>query len=335
MTRSLYTQIVALALGAAITIGTAPREAEAQRPKAGAAKAKPVSQADIDRLEKKIAEQQRLIERMVRLQQQYLQQLGALMPEGGGGVAALPPPPPPDVVAKVEPRTEPKPAGGTKTDAAIETGAKGAKGDPKGAKGDPKGAPVKKEVPGAKGTLVGKVKGGGADAYVYVADVVASTSGTASMKQEGKQFVPRVMAVQKGTRVEFPNLDAVFHNVFSVTPDNSFDLGSYRQGESKSVTMTKPGVVSVYCNMHPQMVGHILVVPSSLYTRAGADGFYRLANVPSGKHKVVAWAPNAKPVSMEVDIVADEVTTLELELKRGRESPHLNKDGLPYGSYKD
>ena len=147
--------------------------------------------------------------------------------------------------------------------------------------------------------------------------------------------LPRVMAVQKGMRVDFPNLDAVFHNVFSVTPDNSFDLGSYRQGESKSVTMSKPGVISVYCNMHPQMVGHILVVPNSFYTRAGADGFYRLANVPSGKHKLVAWAPNAKPVAMDVEVVEDEVTTVEMEIKKGREAPHLNKDGMPYGSYKD
>jgi hypothetical protein len=159
--------------------------------------------------------------------------------------------------------------------------------------------------------------------------------GTATMKQEGKQFLPPVLIVQKGTTVQFPNLDAFFHNVFSVTPDNSFDLGSYRQGESKSVTMTKPGVVSVYCNMHPQMVGHILVVPSALYARAGADGFYRLANVPAGKHKVVAWAPNAKAVTMDVEVVEDEVTTLEMEVKKGREGPHLNKDGMPYGSYKD
>ena len=83
------------------------------------------------------------------------------------------------------------------------------------------------------------------------------------------------------------------------------------------------------------MVGHILVVPSSVYTRAGADGFYRLPNVPAGKHKIVAWAPNSKPVSMEVEIAEDEVTTLELEVKKGRSAPHLNKDGMPYGSYKD
>jgi plastocyanin len=334
-------RIVALSLGAALLVGAAPREAWTQprRPlPAAAKKPAPVTQADIERLEKKIAEQQRLLERLMRLQQQYLQSLVALMPDGVGG-STVPP-----LVATVEPKVDPKAA---KSDAQIETGTgTPAKPDTKpetrpGARPDPRAPktaaaqPAKKPSAGKTGTVVGKVKGGGADTYVYISDIVSNASGSATMKQEGKQFVPRVMAVQKGMRVEFPNLDAVFHNVFSVTPDNSFDLGSYRQGESKSVTMSKPGVISVYCNMHPQMVGHILVVPSSLYARAGADGFYRLTNIPAGKHKLVAWAPNSKPVSMEVDIVEDEVTTIELEVKRGREAPHSNKDGLPYGSYKD
>lgn len=325
---TMYTRIVTLALGAAILVGTAPREAWSQgRARAAAAKPKPATQADIERLEKKIAEQQRTLERLIRLQQQYLQSMTSLMTDGGG-TASLPPPPPPpaEPVVRVEPRPPPAENGGNKPEP--RTAKPDPKQDPKAAKA----APVKKT---GKGTLVGKVKGGAGDVYVYIADIVASAQGTASMKQQGKQFAPRVMAVQKGTRVEFPNLDAVFHNVFSVTPDNSFDLGSYRQGESKSVTMTKPGVVSVYCNMHPQMVGYILVTPSNLYTRAGADGFYRLANVPAGRHKVVAWAPNAKPVTMEVNITEDEVTTLEMEVKKGRSSPHLNKDGMPYGSYKD
>ncbi len=329
MSSPVFSRILVLLLGAAIFATTAPHEAWSQPRRAPAAKPKPATQADIDRLEKKIAEQQRMLEKLVLLQQQYLRQLVALMPDPGTGAPAQP-----DVIAKAEPRVDPKPPTAPKSDAAVENGAP--KSDRPATKAEPRTAtkPAPKKT-GKGGTLVGKVKGGGGDTYVYIADIVASAQGSATMKQQGKQFAPRVMAVQKGTRVEFPNLDAVFHNVFSVTPDNSFDLGSYRQGESKSVTMTRPGVVSVYCNMHPQMVGYILVTPSGYYTRAGGDGFYRLANVPAGKHKVVAWAPNSKPVAMEVEIVEDEVTTLELEVKRGRESPHLNKDGMPYGSYKD
>jgi plastocyanin len=188
-------------------------------------------------------------------------------------------------------------------------------------------------MPRTVGTLVGKVTGGGSDTYVYVEDIVAPATGTATMTQEHKQFAPRVLTVQKGMRVEFPNLDAVFHNVFSVTPDNSFDLGSYHQGASKSVTMTKPGVVTVYCNMHPQMVGYILVVPSKLYVHVGQDGFYRIPNVPAGHHRVVAWAPNATPLTLETDIGDMDSATLEFELKQGHTGPHTNKEGMAYGSY--
>src|SRR5262249_21883011 len=156
---------------------------------------------------------------------------------------------------------------------------------------------------------VGKVRGGASDVFLYIDDVVAAGQGTAVMKQEGRQFVPRVLAVQKGTRVEFPNLDTVFHNVFSVTPDTSFDLGSYGEGETKTATLMHPGVVNVYCNIHSKMAGYILVVPSNLYVRVGQDGFFRLPNVPSGKHRLVAWAPNAKPVVRNVDVADDGVVT--------------------------
>jgi plastocyanin len=184
----------------------------------------------------------------------------------------------------------------------------------------------------AVGSVVGKVTGA-ADAIVYVDDIVVAGHGTATMKQEDKQFLPPVLVVQKGTTVQFPNMDAFFHNVFSVTPDNSFDLGNYRQGESKGVTMSRPGVVSVYCNMHPQMVGHILVVPNGNFVRAGKDGFFRISNVPAGHHRIVAWAPNARPVATDAEVSELEPVTIELDLKKGHAGPHLKKDGLPYGSY--
>ena len=155
------------------------------------------------------------------------------------------------------------------------------------------------------------------------------------IKQVGKRFIPDLVAVAAGGSVAFPNGDPFLHNVFSQTSERAFDLGSYRQGESRNVTMTKPGVVTVYCNMHPNMVGYILVTPSALVARVGSDGFYRLTNVPAGRHKLVAWAPNAKPVTTDVEVGDAETATIELELKRGRAAPHTNKDGMAYGSYKD
>ena len=277
----------------------------------GGARARYASQADVDRLEKEVAEQKALLGKLIALQQQYLASLAALMPDGAPHVAAAPAAVTP-VVEPTPPKQEPPPVVARATQAKAATASKG------------------------DGTILGRVKGGSGDTYVYIEDLGgAAPRGTASMKQQDKQFVPRVLVVQKGTQVQFPNMDAVFHNVFSVTPDNSFDLGSYRQGESKSVRLVKTGVVSVYCNMHPQMVGYILVVPGSYYVHAGSDGFYRIPNVPAGHHRVVAWTPNAKPAVSEVDVAEGEPATVELQLHATGEGPHTNKDGMAYGSYKD
>ena len=279
------------------------------------------TRADVERLEKKLDEQQKRIDKLVKLQLQYLQALAALS-DGSPLPVVMPDAKPPEPradgakPADTKPATtEPRPATEARPRpvAAVDTR-------------------PRKSRPEAVGNVVGKVTGA-PDAVVYVEDIVVAARGSATMNQQNKQFVPSVLVVQKGTTVQFPNMDAIFHNVFSVTPDNSFDLGSYRQGETKSVTMTKPGVVSVYCNMHPQMVGHILVVPNGNYVRAGKDGFFRLSNVPAGHHRIVAWAPDTRPVVAEAEVSETEAVTVELELKKGRSGPHLKKDGLPYGSY--
>jgi plastocyanin len=311
---ALITVCLGSGFGLAISLlaGSAPAQAQPR------ARPAPVTRADVDRLDKKIEDTQRRLEKLIKLQLQYMQALVA-MSDG-----ASPPPMP-------EPKADPKAADSPKPpEPKVAEGAKPADA----AKPKPAAmvvAPPKKPKE-TVGNIVGKVTGA-ADAIVYVDDIVVPAKGTATMKQENKTFTPAVLVVQKGMTVQFPNLDAFFHNVFSVTPDNSFDLGSYRQGETKSVTMTKPGVVSVYCNMHPQMVGHILVVPNANYVRAGKDGFFRISNVPAGHHRIVAWAPDSKPAIAETEVTDTEAATVEIELKRGRGGPHLKKDGMPYGSY--
>ena len=310
---ALITLCLGSGFGLAITL---PAQAQPR------ARPAPVTRAELDRLDKKIEDTQRRLEKLIKLQLQYMQALVA-MSDG-----ASPPPPMPEPASRTG---EPKAADSPKPpEPKVAEGAKPADAT----KPKPAAmvvAPPKKPKE-TVGNIVGKVTGA-PDAIVYVDDIVVPAKGTATMKQENKTFTPAVLVVQKGMTVQFPNLDAFFHNVFSVTPDNSFDLGSYRQGETKGVTMTKTGVVSVYCNMHPQMVGHILVVPNPNYVRAGKDGFFRISNVPAGRHRIVAWAPDSKPAVTETEVSDTEAATVEIELKRGRGGPHLKKDGMPYGSY--
>jgi plastocyanin len=79
------------------------------------------------------------------------------------------------------------------------------------------------------------------------------------IRQRDLSFLPGIMVVPTGTTIEFPNDDKVFHNVFSVSSAARFDLGLYKSGTSKEVTLKRPGVVDVYCNIHPQMAARIKV----------------------------------------------------------------------------
>ncbi|AKT36890.1 carboxypeptidase regulatory-like domain-containing protein [Chondromyces crocatus] len=156
-----------------------------------------------------------------------------------------------------------------------------------------------------------------------------------AIRQRDLTFTPGVMVVTTGTTVEFPNEDKVFHNVFSVSKAARFDLGLYKSGTSKSVTLKNPGVVDVYCNIHPQMQARIKVLDTGFYAVTGADGSFRIKDVPTGTYPVVAWHAGGDERRGEVKVDAGGVSTLSLSVVEGRPpSRHPRKDGTPYGRYK-
>jgi plastocyanin len=174
----------------------------------------------------------------------------------------------------------------------------------------------------------------GGPAWVFVEDVPgAAASGSVEIRQQDKQFVPRVAAVPRGTKVTFPNYDVVYHNVFSLTPGQAFDLGMVRAGDAvKSRSFSKPGVVEVFCNLHSKMSASVLVTPGPLLTRVGADGTFRLEGVPLGPHKLSAWAGGREVETKSVE-VGPGGAVVDFEVKGGGDRPHTNKLGQPYGSY--
>src|SRR5258708_37653903 len=121
------------------------------------------------------------------------------------------------------------------------------------------------------------------------------------MVTRGKALVPHVLAVPVGSMVEFPNDDPISHNLFSLSSGNTFDLGLYRKGAGKSYKFDKPGLVNVYCNVHPNMSACIHVMTSPYYTLADAGGAYTLADVPPGKYRLVAWNEQGGQSEAEVD----------------------------------
>jgi plastocyanin len=109
--------------------------------------------------------------------------------------------------------------------------------------------------------------------------------------QKDLAFLPPLLPVQVGTRVEFPNLDDTYHNIFSYSPAKRFDLGRYRPEERPipSEVFDKPGLVTLRCEIHEHMRGLILVLDTPYFGLTEADGRFRLSGLPSGHYTLKAW----------------------------------------------
>jgi plastocyanin len=153
------------------------------------------------------------------------------------------------------------------------------------------------------------------------------------IRQLQRRFVPESSAVLVGTTVSFPNDDRVFHNVFSTSEAASFDLGLYKSGTTKMVRMQRPGVVEVYCNIHPDMAARVLVLDTRWFTTTAADGTFSIPSVPVGTWRWTAWHARCEPVRGETTVVDGAVSQIHPTLIEGRWPPHPQKDGTPYGRY--
>ncbi len=154
----------------------------------------------------------------------------------------------------------------------------------------------------------------------------------ADMGNSNKEFSPHVLVVPVGSTVSFSNHDPFNHNVFSLSEENPFDLGLYGRGEVRSVRFDEPGVVRVYCNVHAQMSGLVLVLDTPWYTQPSSDGSFTLGTVPPGSYTLHAWHERAPEVTQAIDVTAEGAGQLAVELDaRGFQfKPHLNKHGQPY-----
>jgi plastocyanin len=154
----------------------------------------------------------------------------------------------------------------------------------------------------------------------------------AEMKSERKSFQPRVIAVPRDAAVDFPNVDPIFHNVFSVSPGNRFDLGLYRSGTSKPNVFREAGLVRLYCNIHPQMVGFVMVVDSSFVAVTGKNGAFRFDGVPPGTWTVTIWHEEGGEAQLpaRVRAGADVALAFTLDTTQYKAQPHKNKYGKDY-----
>jgi len=156
-------------------------------------------------------------------------------------------------------------------------------------------------------------------AVVYlVGSVAGSRAPTTSvqMVQRDTAFAPAAVVLGVGGSVDFPNEDPFFHNVFSYSASQRFDLGRYPQGQSKTVDFTEAGVVSVFCEVHDKMRGVIIVTENPYHAVVSQDGSFRIDGVPPGEHRVAFWSADHEATEQTVTVVAGQTARIEVELKR-------------------
>jgi hemoglobin len=150
---------------------------------------------------------------------------------------------------------------------------------------------------------------------------------TRNIEQRNKTFAPHVMAVPVGSTVSFPNFDPIFHNVFSLSRARPFDLGMYKNGETREVKLDKPGIVRLGCNLHANMSAYLVVVDAPHYVIVNSDATYSFKSLAPGKYRVQAWnEQSGEPLTTSV-MIKPGANESNLELAGGGQAISPDKFG--------
>lgn len=189
------------------------------------------------------------------------------------------------------------------------------------------------------GNITGVVKPQGlrtaANILVYVVktpDIDLDTSQTTYlMDQKQLTFIPHILPVVVGAKVDFPNNDKVAHNVFSLSRAKKFNLGSYKSGESKTVVFDQPGVVDLRCDVHQEMNAYILVLKNPYFAVTDKEGHFTIPDhrslqahgikdvppLPPGQYLIKTWHEKLKTARLKVEVTAAGDVSIVLKPKRG------------------
>lgn len=164
----------------------------------------------------------------------------------------------------------------------------------------------------------------------------------AKMLQKDKKFVPHILPIEVGTSVDFPNLDPIFHNAFSNYDGQIFDVALYPPGSSRSVRFDRPGIVRVFCNIHPSMSAIIVVVNASHFAVTDRAGRFSLPDVSPGRYQIHFFHERATPETLAAltrnIVVGDAAESLQLvAISEAGYLPgaHKNKYGQDYPADSD
>jgi plastocyanin len=162
------------------------------------------------------------------------------------------------------------------------------------------------------------------------------TSQIPRLVQKNKSFQPSLLVIPAGGKVEFPNQDPFFHNVFSLFDGKRFDLGLYESGSTQFVKFDKPGISFIFCNIHAQMSAVVIALSTPFYAISNAHGEISIADVTPGRYEMHVFHPSVSPdvlhaAEREITVNQGETFLGTLILAESNlELAHKNKYGREY-----
>lgn len=134
------------------------------------------------------------------------------------------------------------------------------------------------------------------------------------VRQNRARFDPPFLVVARGQPVEMPNDDVIFHNVFSYSEPNDFDLGIYPSGQSRTLRFEHPGLVRIYCSIHESMDGLIFVAPSRLFARPERDGSYAIPDIAPGRYRLHVWSERLPEIQRTLELAGGADRRLDVSI---------------------
>ncbi|HXJ41335.1 MAG TPA: hypothetical protein VNH18_18785 [Bryobacteraceae bacterium] len=171
--------------------------------------------------------------------------------------------------------------------------------------------------------------------------VPAPPAAHAVVTQKDKTFLPHLLPVVTGTIVDFPNIDPIFHNAFSSYNGQVFDVGLYPPGNSRAVRFVKPGIVRIFCNIHPTMSAVVLVLNTHYFTTTARDGSFEI-DVPPGTYDLAVFHERSteqtlQALSQRIVVTGEgqKLPVISVSEAGYLSTPHKNKYGKEYGPPSD
>jgi plastocyanin len=186
-------------------------------------------------------------------------------------------------------------------------------------------APRAPELPNVSGTVLGGGMIGPGGAVLWLKRTDGVTPAVRPLRrpkvvgQKDKVFIPRVVAVPVGSKVDFRNDDPYYHNVFSLSAAEKFDTGLYASGLAYTQTFNKPGPVELLCNIHASMVGYVVVVDTPYYTQPRGNGTFSIRAVPPGRYELSVWhESSAKIITLPVQVKEGGASGISVKIPNDR-----------------